>query len=98
MPSSQNPLTFQELILRLQNFWADQGCVLQQPYDVEVGAGTMAPETRALAMQMFRLPLESFAGEPWTQQQHADLRRYLLQIIERHVEKKLVTAVMLNKL
>jgi glycyl-tRNA synthetase alpha chain len=39
------PLTFQELILRLQAFWAERGCVLQQPYDVEVGAGTMAPET-----------------------------------------------------
>jgi glycyl-tRNA synthetase alpha chain len=42
---SQNPLTFQDLILRLQTFWAEHGCVLQQPYDVEVGAGTMAPET-----------------------------------------------------
>ena len=44
-PSTSNPLTFQELILRLQTFWAGRGCVLQQPYDVEVGAGTMAPET-----------------------------------------------------
>ena len=44
-PSASNPLTFQELILRLQTFWAERGCVLQQPYDVEVGAGTMAPET-----------------------------------------------------
>jgi glycyl-tRNA synthetase alpha chain len=44
-PSHPNPLTFQELILRLQTFWAEHGCVLQQPYDVEVGAGTMAPET-----------------------------------------------------
>ncbi len=43
--SSSNSLTFQELILRLQAFWAERGCVLQQPYDVEVGAGTMAPET-----------------------------------------------------
>jgi glycyl-tRNA synthetase alpha chain len=43
--SHLNPLTFQELILRLQAFWAERGCVLQQPYDVEVGAGTMAPET-----------------------------------------------------
>src|SRR3569832_2363669 len=42
---AKNPLTFQELILRLQNFWAEQGCILQQPHDVEVGAGTMAPET-----------------------------------------------------
>ncbi len=43
--SSSNPLTYQELILRLQTFFADRGCVLQQPYDAEVGAGTMAPET-----------------------------------------------------
>ena len=44
-PATSNSLTFQELILRLQAFWAERGCVLQQPYDVEVGAGTMAPET-----------------------------------------------------
>jgi glycyl-tRNA synthetase alpha chain len=44
-PATPNPLTFQQLILRLQTFWAERGCVLQQPYDVEVGAGTMAPET-----------------------------------------------------
>jgi glycyl-tRNA synthetase alpha chain len=43
--TNSNPLSFQELILRLQTFWAERGCVLQQPYDVEVGAGTMAPET-----------------------------------------------------
>jgi glycyl-tRNA synthetase alpha chain len=40
-----NPPTFQELILALSKFWAERGCVLQQPYDLEVGAGTMAPET-----------------------------------------------------
>ena len=57
MPSSQNPLTFQELVLRLQSFWAEQGCVLQQPYDVEVGAGTMAPETflRVLGPKPYRV-------------------------------------------
>ncbi|MFZ0771768.1 MAG: glycine--tRNA ligase subunit alpha [Candidatus Sulfotelmatobacter sp.] len=44
-PPKAKSLTFQELILRLQAFWAERGCVLQQPYDVEVGAGTMAPET-----------------------------------------------------
>ena len=42
---TSRPPTFQELILRLQTFWAERGCVLQQPYDLEVGAGTMAPET-----------------------------------------------------
>jgi glycyl-tRNA synthetase alpha chain len=38
-------LSFQDLVLKLSHFWAKQGCVLQQPYDVEVGAGTMHPET-----------------------------------------------------
>ena len=57
MASSQNALTFQELILRLQNSWASNGCVLQQPYDVEVGAGTMAPETflRVLGPKPYRV-------------------------------------------
>jgi glycyl-tRNA synthetase alpha chain len=56
-PSNSNPLTFQDLILRLQTFWADRGCVLQQPYDVEVGAGTMAPETflRVLGPQPYKV-------------------------------------------
>ena len=56
-PSHANPLTFQELILRLQTFWAERGCVLQQPYDVEVGAGTMAPETflRVLGPQPYKV-------------------------------------------
>jgi len=40
-----NSLTFQELILKLQAFYAERGAVIQQPYDVEVGAGTMVPET-----------------------------------------------------
>jgi len=43
-PKASAP-TFQDLILRFESFWAARGCVLQQPYDVEVGAGTMAPET-----------------------------------------------------
>jgi glycyl-tRNA synthetase alpha chain len=42
---SKSPLTYQELIQRLQSYWAAYGCVLQQPFDLEVGAGTMAPET-----------------------------------------------------
>jgi glycyl-tRNA synthetase alpha chain len=38
-------LSFQEVIFRLSRFWADRGCVIQQPYDLEVGAGTMHPAT-----------------------------------------------------
>jgi len=38
-------LTFQETVLQLKRYWSDRGCIIQEPYDVEVGAGTMAPET-----------------------------------------------------
>ncbi|HJF85066.1 glycine--tRNA ligase subunit alpha [Megamonas hypermegale] len=38
-------MTFQEIILTLQKFWSEQGCILAQPYDVEKGAGTMNPST-----------------------------------------------------
>ncbi len=49
--------TFQDLILQLSQFWVKQGCVLQQPYDVEVGAGTMHPETflRVLGPDPYRV-------------------------------------------
>jgi glycyl-tRNA synthetase alpha chain len=54
---SLHGLTFQEAILRLSRFWAGQGCVLALPYDLEVGAGTMAPETflRVLGSQPYRV-------------------------------------------
>lgn len=47
------PSTFQEIILNLQQFWADQGCVILQPLDMEVGAGTFHPATflRAIGPQ-----------------------------------------------
>ena len=50
------PKTFQELILRLQQYWAEQGCVLLQPYDMEVGAGTFHPATF----------LRAIGPEPWS--------------------------------
>jgi glycyl-tRNA synthetase alpha chain len=54
---SPKGLTFQSLILNLERFWAERGCVLQQPYDVEVGAGTMHPETflRVLGPEPYRV-------------------------------------------
>lgn len=48
-------MTFQELILSLQNFWAAQGCIIQQPYDIEKGAGTFNPATF----------LRALGPEPW---------------------------------
>lgn len=48
-------MNFQDMILTLQNFWAKQGCIMTQPYDVEKGAGTMNPNTF----------LRSLGPEPW---------------------------------
>ena len=49
--------SFQDLIFTLSSFWAEQGCVLQQPYDLEVGAGTMHPDTflRVLGPEPWRV-------------------------------------------
>ncbi|MGB4209780.1 MAG: glycine--tRNA ligase subunit alpha, partial [Thermovirgaceae bacterium] len=43
-------MNLQEIMMRLQKFWAEQGCVIQQPYDIEVGAGTMNPATTLRAL------------------------------------------------
>ncbi|HXZ19957.1 MAG TPA: glycine--tRNA ligase subunit alpha [Candidatus Acidoferrales bacterium] len=53
----RSPHTLQDLILVLQDFWARRGCLIQQPYDVEVGAGTMHPETflRVLGPEAYRV-------------------------------------------
>jgi len=48
-------MTFQEIILKLQNYWADYGCVIWQPYDIEKGAGTFNPATF----------LRALGPEPW---------------------------------
>lgn len=49
--------SFQNLILRLLRYWGERGCVIQQPYDIEVGAGTMHPETffRVLGPEPYRV-------------------------------------------
>ena len=50
-------MNFQRLLLGIQAFWAERGCVLQQPYDIEVGAGTMHPDTflRVLGPEPWRV-------------------------------------------
>ena len=49
--------SFQEIIFKLKQYWADRGCIIQEPYDVEVGAGTMCPETflRVLGPKSYRV-------------------------------------------
>jgi glycyl-tRNA synthetase alpha chain len=48
-------MTFQELLMALERFWADYGCIIAQPYDIEVGAGTFSPHTL----------LRCLGPEPW---------------------------------
>ncbi|HUK59851.1 MAG TPA: glycine--tRNA ligase subunit alpha [Stellaceae bacterium] len=72
--------SFQALILELQKFWAGQGCVLLQPYDIEVGAGTFHPATtlralgpkpwRAAYVQPSRRPTDGRYGENPNRLQH----------------------------
>ncbi len=74
------PTTFQDLILSLQSYWADQGCVILQPYDMEVGAGTFHPATflraigpepwRASYVQPSRRPKDGRYGENPNRLQH----------------------------
>lgn len=66
--------------------------------DKRLASTEISPESRTLAAEMFRAPVERFAGSPWPRQLAADLRRFLAQRIERHIEKKLVTGAMLEKL
>ena len=75
-----NTITFQELILKLQQFWADQGCVILQPLDMEVGAGTFHPATflravgpeswNAAYVQPSRRPTDGRYGENPNRLQH----------------------------
>ncbi len=55
LSTNKQPLTFQELIFTLQKYWSDQGCVIMQPLDLEVGAGTFHPATF----------LRAIGPEPW---------------------------------
>ena len=71
---------------------------LMCPDDKRLASSEISSESRALAAQMFRSPVESFAGMPWPKAQAADLRKFLIQILQRQLEKKLVTAGMLDRI
>ena len=80
MAGSDKPRSFQEIILRLQTYWASKGCAILQPYDMEVGAGTFHPATtlRALGdkawaaayVQPSRRPTDGRYGENPNRLQH----------------------------
>jgi DNA repair protein RecO (recombination protein O) len=68
--------------------------------DKRLASSEISGESRALAAQMFRAPVESFAdsGESWPKARGADLRKFLIQTLQRHIEKKLATAGMMEKM
>jgi DNA repair protein RecO (recombination protein O) len=66
--------------------------------DKRLASSEMSKESRTLAAEMFRAPIEQFSGVPWPRQRAAELRKFLEQRIELHLEKKLVTGTMLEKL
>jgi DNA repair protein RecO (recombination protein O) len=65
--------------------------------DKRLASSEISSESRFLASQMFRAPVDTFVDVPWPKDQAADLRKLLIQILQRHIEKKLVTAGMLDK-
>lgn len=65
--------------------------------DKRLASSEMSKESRLLAAEMFRAPIEQFLGAPWPRQRAAELRKFLEQRIELHLEKKLVTAAILEK-
>lgn len=71
---------------------------LMCPEHKRLASAEMSAESRATAAKMFRASVESFAGDKWPRQRGADLRKFLQQRIEQHLERKLVTAAMLDKL
>jgi DNA repair protein RecO (recombination protein O) len=66
--------------------------------DRRLASSEMSAESRILAGQMFRAPLDNFAGTAWPKRRGADLRKFLLQSLARHIEKRLLTAGMLEKI
>ncbi len=66
--------------------------------DKRLASSALTAESRQIAAQMFRLPVEKFGSETWPKERGSDLRKFLVQIVERHIEKKLVTAAMLDRL
>jgi DNA repair protein RecO (recombination protein O) len=63
-----------------------------------LASSTLSPESLALAARIFRQPIAAFAGEEWPRNRATDLRRFAIQGLERHLERKLTTAVALARL
>jgi DNA repair protein RecO (recombination protein O) len=79
-------------------FWHALADGLVCAEDKRLASSEMSPESRKIAAQMLRSRVSEFSGIEWPKAVAADLRKFLLQTLERHIEKKLVTAGMLEKI
>ncbi|HEX8926817.1 MAG TPA: DNA repair protein RecO [Terriglobales bacterium] len=66
--------------------------------DRRIASSEMSAESRQIAAQMFRARLESLNGADWPRERGTDLRKFLMQIINRHLDRRLVTTSQLEKL
>ena len=66
--------------------------------DKRLASSELSAESRAMAAQMFRSPVETFSAADWPRQRGADLRKMIVQLLERHMDKKLVTVRALEKM
>jgi glycyl-tRNA synthetase alpha chain len=90
-------ITFQEVILKLHQFWSDQGCVIHQPYDMEVGAGTFHPATflkvlgpepwRTAYVQPTRRPTDGRYGKNPNRLQHYYQYQVILKPSPHEIQK-----------
>jgi DNA repair protein RecO (recombination protein O) len=62
------------------------------------GASVLSAESQALAARIFRSPVPALAAEPWPRQRAADLRRFAIQALERHIDRRLSSAAALYRL
>ncbi len=63
-----------------------------------LASGTLTPESQQLAQHILHAPASAFAGEPWPRERARDLRRFAIQTLERHIERRLSSAAVLYKL
>ncbi len=104
--------TFQQIIFKLKSYWAQRGCIIQEPYDIEVGAGTMCPETflrvlgpkpyRVAYVQPSRRPADGRYGEnPNRLYKHSQLQVILKpspdDVLEQYLESLEAIGIDLRK-
>ena len=94
---TKKPITFQDTIFSLQNYWSNRGCLILQPYDVEVGAGTFHPATtlrslgpdkwKAAYVQPSRRPSDGRYGENPNRLQHYYQFQVLIKPSPENIKK-----------